>query len=227
MDLFGPHSSTPEELKQLHAVRRTGHAFIAWRDDKRKMCLEPLIKGQEPLTIGRGKNAAISLPWDARVSRVHAELEALSDVWLLVDDGLSVNGTFVNGERIPARRRLREGDQIGVGDQILVYCAASDADGDDSGETQFGGGVRRGDLKANDLAVLIALCEPLILDTSDEPASTKRIASQVHLGDSAIKHCLTRMFKLFDIRDEPKDHKRERLAEKVIELGIVNRHDYT
>ena len=35
--------------------------------------------------------------------------------WVVCDDGLSHNGTFVNGERVRGRRRLRDGDVIAVG----------------------------------------------------------------------------------------------------------------
>ena len=35
--------------------------------------------------------------------------------WVLCDDGLSHNGTFVNGERVRGRRRLRDGDVVAVG----------------------------------------------------------------------------------------------------------------
>ena len=35
--------------------------------------------------------------------------------WVLVDDGLSSNGTFVNGERLNGTRRLDDGDTIRFG----------------------------------------------------------------------------------------------------------------
>jgi pSer/pThr/pTyr-binding forkhead associated (FHA) protein len=41
--------------------------------------------------------------------------------WLIVDDGLSRNGTFVNGERVTGRRRLQDGDHIGAGTTPLIF----------------------------------------------------------------------------------------------------------
>jgi len=40
---------------------------------------------------------------------------------LLADDGLSSNGTFVNGQRIVARRRLTDGDAIRVGATVILF----------------------------------------------------------------------------------------------------------
>ena len=52
--------------------------------------------------IGRAHDAAICLSWDSQVSRLHAELERVGDQWVVSDDGLSRNGTYVNGSRITA-----------------------------------------------------------------------------------------------------------------------------
>ena len=66
----------------------------------------------------------LSIPWDSEVSALHAELHHLGGEWTVVDDGLSTNGTYVNGQRIGGRRRLRDGDRIRVGRTILAYRAA-------------------------------------------------------------------------------------------------------
>ena len=58
------------------------------------------------LTIGRGSSCDVRLPWDERVSCVHAQLDRVGQLWTLVDDGLSRNGTFLNGERLSCWRRL-------------------------------------------------------------------------------------------------------------------------
>jgi pSer/pThr/pTyr-binding forkhead associated (FHA) protein len=49
------------------------------------------------------------------VSRLHAELVQMGADWVVCDDGLSHNGTFVNGERVRGRRRLGAGDIGKVG----------------------------------------------------------------------------------------------------------------
>jgi pSer/pThr/pTyr-binding forkhead associated (FHA) protein len=40
---------------------------------------------------------------DLLVSRLHAKLERIGGAWTIVDDGLSRNGTFVNGQRVIGR----------------------------------------------------------------------------------------------------------------------------
>ena len=44
----------------------------------------------------------------------------------LVDDGLSRNGSFVNGERVSGRRRLRDGDMMRFGRTVMLYRAPAD-----------------------------------------------------------------------------------------------------
>jgi hypothetical protein len=55
------------------------------------------------------------------VSRLHAVIEWTGTYWAVVDDGLSRNGTFVNGERLTGRRRLRSGDVIWIGATEVTY----------------------------------------------------------------------------------------------------------
>jgi len=47
--------------------------------------------------------ADVSLAWDAGVSSVHGDLQRMADNWVLVDEGLSRNGSFVKDERIAGR----------------------------------------------------------------------------------------------------------------------------
>jgi ABC-type multidrug transport system ATPase subunit/pSer/pThr/pTyr-binding forkhead associated (FHA) protein len=76
-------------------------------------------QGQEPLLIGRGREADIHLPAPS-VSRRHARLEPSAREWVLVDLN-STNGTFVNGQRVRQPRRLEAGDIIQVGSFRLTY----------------------------------------------------------------------------------------------------------
>ena len=54
---------------------------------------------------------------------MHAALERLGGEWTVVDDGLSRNGTYVNGERVTARRRLHDGDVVRVGGTAIAFRA--------------------------------------------------------------------------------------------------------
>src|SRR5438105_13300669 len=70
------------------------------------------------IVVGRDASSGIRLH-DTEVSRRHAEFRQTGDVCALVDVG-SVNGTFVNNQRI-SEALLQPGDQIAVGQSILVY----------------------------------------------------------------------------------------------------------
>ncbi len=71
------------------------------------------------VTVGRsGDGNAIRL--GARnVSRHHARFTVVNGAPFVEDSG-SRNGTFVNGVRLRARRRLRDGDVVRVGDHALL-----------------------------------------------------------------------------------------------------------
>src|SRR5690606_34052877 len=72
------------------------------------------LPGNEPQLIGRSSEA---LPLtDTTVSRRHAELtpDPTRNAWYIRDLS-SQNGTWVNGERITSRVRLKPGDQVRTG----------------------------------------------------------------------------------------------------------------
>ena len=84
-----------------------------------------LLEGSRDVRIGRGEDADLRLWWDLSVSLVHAEIVRLGAHWLIGDDGVSRNGTFVNGERLRGRRRLRHRDVVRVGGTTLAFNDAS------------------------------------------------------------------------------------------------------
>ena len=77
----------------------------------------------ERVTIGRGMASDVPLSWDTGVSTVHATLERLGDDWVLIDEGLSLNGSFVNDERVGGRRRLIDGDDLRFGETGVAFHA--------------------------------------------------------------------------------------------------------
>jgi pSer/pThr/pTyr-binding forkhead associated (FHA) protein len=68
-------------------------------------------------TIGR-EGCEIVLP-DPEVSRRHAILRD-ADAGLLIEDLGSLNGTFVNGERIAAPVALKPGDTVQLGNTVWL-----------------------------------------------------------------------------------------------------------
>lgn len=69
--------------------------------------------------LGRRAESEISLD-DITVSRRHAEIERTATGYAVRDAG-SLNGTYVNGQRIEGSVPLRHGDELQVGKFHLVF----------------------------------------------------------------------------------------------------------
>jgi hypothetical protein len=74
----------------------------------------------ERMSIGRRPDSDVFLD-DVTVSRDHALLIERADQWHLDDCG-SLNGTYVNRERIESQR-LEEGDEVQIGKYKLTFHA--------------------------------------------------------------------------------------------------------
>ena len=83
--------------------------FLTYVDGSGSRQFVPLMTARS-MSIGRDTGCDLPLPADPSVSRLHAQLDRVGPNWTLVDDGLSRNGTFLNGDRINGRRLLRDGD---------------------------------------------------------------------------------------------------------------------
>jgi hypothetical protein len=176
------------------------------------------------LTIGRGSGCDVRLPWDERVSRVHAQLDRVGQNWTLVDDGLSRNGTFLNGERLNGRRRLHDGDTFVLGATSFGY---RDVQGGTSQmtmvETEV---VTVSSLSPTQRQILSALCRPYKHETPyATPASNQQVAGELFLSVDAVKTHLRTLFQKFHIEDLPQNQKRAKLVERAFALGIVSRRD--
>jgi pSer/pThr/pTyr-binding forkhead associated (FHA) protein len=77
------------------------------------------VRGQQ-MTIGRRPDSAVFLD-DITVSRDHALLVKRGSEWYLDDCG-SLNGTYVNRQRIDSQR-LADGDELQVGKYKLSFRA--------------------------------------------------------------------------------------------------------
>jgi len=77
-----------------------------------------------PLTIGRGPDNGLVLQ-DSRASRHHARIYGRQGALLLADLG-STNGSWVNDRRVQ-EIALGEGDQIRIGDTVLIVESVEEA----------------------------------------------------------------------------------------------------
>ena len=71
-------------------------------------------------TLGRHPDNTIQI-LDRIVSKNHCHIEADADGRFVLKDLGSLNGTFVNGERVAGERTLRTGDEITLGSTKLVF----------------------------------------------------------------------------------------------------------
>jgi two-component system cell cycle response regulator len=78
----------------------------------------------EGMVIGRASSSELRINEEG-VSRRHARLRREGD-YVVVEDLGSVNGTYVNGERLAGSRVLQEGDKIQVGPMTVLRFAHHD-----------------------------------------------------------------------------------------------------
>jgi DNA-binding CsgD family transcriptional regulator len=211
---------SPSELKAQIEAERTGLPFLVYRDGDDVQCLFALEEPVERIAVGRAISTEIPLAWDSEVSRLHAELERIGGGWTVSDDGLSRNGTHVNGERISGRRRLRDRDVLRFGKTLVMFREPGSAD---LGETlQAADAVSRTSLSNAQRRVLLALCRPYKEDTGySTPATNQQIAAELYLSVDAVKTHLRALFAKFGIEDLPQNQKRVRLVELALRSGVV------
>jgi hypothetical protein len=221
---LSPHVATPAELRERLHAEVAGAPFLVFRDEDDQQVIVELTGDRARLTIGRSEASDIALEWDARVSRTHAALERMGAEWTVVDDGLSRNGTWVNGERVTARRRLQGGDIIRVGGTALAFCAPGLGTSADA--TLTADGVPVGELLTpGQRRVLVALCRPYRDRAFATPASNREIAAELSLSVDAIKTTIRSLFGVFGIEDLPQNQKRASLAQQALRSGVVSRRD--
>lgn len=218
------------ELKLQIEAERAGEPFLVLRDPGGAQRLIPLAD-RERLVIGREQGVDLRIDGDEAISRLHAELARVGRSWVIADDGLSSNGTFVDGERLRTRRRLRDRDLILVGETGVLYrepaaaaaapapaatrAAAGDAEVPALGEVQ-----RR---------VLVSLCRPLLGDHAfaAAPASNATIATELFMSVGAVKANLRALFEKFGVDGLPQNQKRVALAEQALSRGAVHPGEMT
>ena len=215
------HQSSPAEIKQRLEAERGGRPFLMFRDGDEAQRIVPLDPQRSPFTIGRQATSDVALTWDDEVSRAHADIECIGQVWTLVDDGRSRNGSFVNDERIHGRRALRHGDVIAIGRTMLTFAAPL-AEGD--GSTAIGNRASL-DLSAAQRRVLVALCRPYADNRFGAPPSNRELAAELFLSVETVKFHLHALFEAFGLADVPQHRKRAELARRALERGVIKPRD--
>jgi pSer/pThr/pTyr-binding forkhead associated (FHA) protein len=221
---FALGHSSPVEIAARLQAERDGFPHLLLRDGEQSQVIVRLEAETQRLTIGRGEGSDVQVWWDPDISRAHAELERIGGVWTVADEGLSRNGTFVNGARVASRQRLRDGDVLRLGSTVVIFRDPRSAGFSDT---------RMGSL---DLApptvseaqrrVLLALCRPYRQPGPfTTPATNQEIAGELFLSVEAVKTHMRALFAKFSVEDLPQNQKRARLIERAFQTGLVSERD--
>lgn len=219
-----PQAASAVELKAQIEAEREGLPFLIFRDHEGRHQLLVLEKHLERLSLGRRSTADVALTWDEGVSRLHAELRRIGEDWTLVDDGLSLNGSFVNGELVRGKRRLNDGDALRLGDAVLVF--RNPAEGESLRTAPKAELDRIVSLTDTQRRVLIALCRPFKTSTAFvTPATNDQIAGELYLSVEAVKKHMRALFEKFGVEHLPQNEKRARLVERAFAGGLISERE--
>ncbi len=212
------------ELQRVLAAERSGEPFLHWRGAGDELVIKALPEEMFRVTIGRDDGADITLEGDVRISRQHAFLERVAGGWTLVDDGLSRNGSYVNGARVRARHRLTDGDRICLGESDLIYRAAAAVGAEETVAVAEAEAARN--LTEMQRKVLVALCRPVYASESATPATNREIAEELICSVDSVKAYLRVLFERFGLSELPQNEKRARLVATALVSGVLAAHDF-
>jgi pSer/pThr/pTyr-binding forkhead associated (FHA) protein len=142
---------------------------------------------ERELTIGRTATVALS---DPRVSRAHAAVEKLGDVWTLRDLGSS-NGTHFRGMRISGTVILRDGDVFQIGDTIITVHLQEPPSAEV--KTITDGQLPLPRFTRRETDILQHLCQPLMGIPPEAVPGPTEIGTILHITPDAVKKYLRRL----------------------------------
>ncbi|MEA2135971.1 MAG: hypothetical protein QOC68_3880 [Solirubrobacteraceae bacterium] len=212
------------ELKEQIELERRGEPFLLFRSAEGEQRLFVLAPSASPITIGRRAEADVSLGWDSEVSRLHSTIERVGGDWVLVDDGLSRNGSFVNGARMLGRHRLEDGDRLCFGETVVLY--RNPAGGGSYSTSPLPPSALTVPLTPTQYKVLVALCRPVNESAFATPATNREIAEEIMLSVDAVKAQLRVLFDRFGLEALPQNQKRARLAASALVGGLLSPRDF-
>ena len=207
------------ELQQLVRAERLGVPFLFLRDGAGTLAVTPLAG--ERKVLGRAPGSDLEIDWDPRVSAVHAQLERRGSSWVIEDDGLSRNGTWVEGARLHGQHTLRDGETVRVGETVIGF---RDPQPQAVPATIAVSTVAAPAVTEAQRRVLVALCRPLA-GGEEVPAANEEIAAELVLSLAAVKSHLRLLFDRFGLHNVPQNHKRLVLAQRALAEGVVRRAD--
>ncbi len=126
---------------------------------------------------------------------------------------MSRNGSYVNGERVTGRRRLRDRDMLRFGRTVVLYRAPTEPK---ASSTVLASDVMvAASLSETQRKVLIALYRPFKDGAVHAtPATNQQIADELFLSVQAVKAHLRALFEKFGVGDLAQNSKRAALVQR-------------
>ena len=219
-------------------AERSGRPFLVFHDRDGRQQVFVFESDQTTAAVGRLPTSDVVIDWDNQVSRTHARFEHGSEGWVVVDDGLSSNGTFVNEQRVASRLVLRGGDQIRFGGTIATFHApkppvpqappappAPPAAAPPPAAAQAPAPPAI-NLSSTQRRVLVALCRPY-KDAQGfaTPATDEAIAEELVLAAGEVRGHLRVLAAKLGIERLPDAELRVRLAQAAFAAHLIDERD--
>jgi pSer/pThr/pTyr-binding forkhead associated (FHA) protein len=174
----------------------------------------PVVLAEGAVTLGRDPSCEISVP-DEAVSSAHLRIETRGPS-VVVTDLDSSNGTIVNGERLRAPKRLRNGDVIRFGSHRAELALAPQILDDPTARA----GGSEVVLTPDERATARALVAPY-LDSgvkAGRPATRKEVAAALQVSERTAQRRLAALAARLGVSGE--GERGRALAERILELGL-------
>jgi pSer/pThr/pTyr-binding forkhead associated (FHA) protein len=211
------------DSKARAETERAGRSFLVYSDGESGEQLFFFEPGSADATVGRQPSSDLPLAWDDQVSRLHARFEHVNDDWELVDDGLSSNGTFVNGERLSGRRRLKDGDALRFGTTAVTFRSPARQQLGTADATEAPATVG---LSTTQRRVLVALCGPYKARSGfASPATDHQIADELFLAVGEVRAHLRVLYAKLGVEQPRQSETRVRLVERAFSAGLISERD--
>ena len=211
------------DLQARVEAERAGRPFLIYRDGDGRQQLFAFAPGAERAEVGRQPASDLVLDWDDQISRVHARFERAPDGWVLVDDGPSRNGTFINEQRLSGRQRLTDGDTLRFGTTTVTFRSP---EAEAPGSADVPAAALDVVLSSNQRRVLVALCRPYKGRSGfASPATDQQIADELVVSVGAVRTHLRVLYAKFGIEGVPGDATRVRLVERAFSAALISESD--
>lgn len=224
------HARPLSEGMSLVEAERTGRPFLLLKDGDEKQRLFCFASGAASAAVGRRPTSDLVLDWDDQVSRLHARFEHVDGSWVLVDDGLSSNGTFVNGQRLSGRCPLNDGDNLRFGTTTVTFRSpAPPPPLPRAPEPPPAPPLPRApavELSTTQRRVLTALCRPYKgRNGYANPATDQQIADELFLSAGVVKTHVSVLCAKLGVGAQSRNEVRVRLVELAFSQGLISESD--